>query len=168
MKMFREKVKTIDERIISIQNRIFKEVYFLAAAICIISIVVKTFLYDFDIALVGTEVLIILASGAYYGIRTVILGIYSDETEMYERKSKISLTAKNIIIGLAMGIAIAVLFGVRSSILYADNTNRLWYFVLVFFASFIIYCPLLAGFLAIWHVIAKKLSEKANRKDREE
>lgn len=163
MKLFK-KGKITDERIVNIQNKIYKEIYLIAAIICMISIFVKRYLYGAKPELAFTEFFVLFISGVYYVMRTASLGIYSDEVEIHDRTSKIPMSVKNIIIGLVSGVVIALFFGIRSALLYGNDTNRLWYFTLVFFTSLIIYCPLFAGFIAIFHAAAKRASDKITQK----
>lgn len=168
MSLFNLKKKTVDERIENTKNKIYKEAYVFIMAICFVSIVVKYYLYGNTTKQVITELLVIFLSALYYGIRSVWLGIYTDEIEVHDRTSKLPLSTKNIILGLVVGIAIAIFFGIRSSILYGNSSNRLWYFIIVFLASIMMYCPFLIAFIAIGDSAARQASKKITQKHEDE
>lgn len=168
MNLFNFKKKTVDERIENTKNKIYKEVYIFIMAICFVSIGVKYYLYGTTTNQVTTELLVIFLSALYYGIRTVWLGIYMDEIEVHDRTSKLPLGTKNIIIALVVGVAIAIFFGIRSSILYGDSSNRLWYFIIVFLASIMIYCPFLIAVIGIRDNAARRVSKKITQKHEDE
>lgn len=168
MRLFNLKKKTMDERIENTKNRIYKEVYVLIMVICFISIGVKDYLYGANTKYVITEILVIFLSVLYYAIRTVWLGIYADEIEVHDRTSKLPVNTINIIIGLVAGVVIAIFFGIRSSVLYGNSSNRLWYFIIVFFASIMMYCPFLIAFIAIGDSAARKASKKITKKHEDE
>ncbi|KNF07109.1 putative membrane protein [Gottschalkia purinilytica] len=160
MRLFNKEKRSTDERIVNVLNKIYKEAYYLVMIMCLISIGVKYYLHGSNIKSIILELLIIFISGIYCGIRKVCLGIYIDEVEIHDRTSKISMSVKNIIIGLVSGIVISVFFGVRNSVLYGNDTNRIWYFILVFFASFMMYCPFFVLIISVPHIISRKLSKK--------
>ncbi|AFS79710.1 putative membrane protein [Gottschalkia acidurici 9a] len=164
MGLFNKERGLVDERISNTMNKILKESYIITIIICFISIFIKSYLYGFRANLVITEIIVIIVSSLYSMIRKISLGVYSDEIEMHDRTSKTPMNIKNIIVGLALGIVISFYFGIRSSILYGGDKNRLWYFIIVFFASFIMYIPFLVGGIAITDFIARKASKKINEK----
>jgi len=168
MNLFNLKKKPMDERVENTKNKLYKELYILIMIICFISIGVKDYLYGIDPKHVVTELLVIFLSVLYYGIRTVWLGIYVDEIEVHDRTSKLPLSTKNIIIGLVFGVIIAIFWGIRSSILYGNSGNRLWYFIIVFLASIMMYCPFLIAFIAIGDSAARKASKKITQKHEDE
>ncbi len=163
-----KKEKIVDERVANLRNEIYKEAFFVAITVCMVSILIKFYLYGVNAALVLTEFAIIIIAMFYTSVRTISAGIYSDEIEIHDRNSKIPMNAKNVLIGMATGIALALFFGIRSSILYGSDANRLWYFFLVFISAFIIYVPVLTVFIFAFNTIAQKLSAKANQKDQDE
>lgn len=165
MSFFNKRNKIVDERILNASNKIYKEAYFFTIIIALISIIVKFFINGVDYNLVITELIIVGVPAFYYTIRTIQLGIFSDLSEVHDRKSKMSINLKTVIIGFTIGIGVALFFGIRSAILYGDETNRLWYFILVFFASFMIYCPIFVGGVAIFNVTANSLSKKNVNKE---
>jgi len=168
MNLFNLKKKPKDERIENTKNKIYKESYFFIMVICFISIGVKYYLYGNIPKPVITELLVIFLSSLYYVIRTVCLGIYMDEIEVHDRKNKLSMSTKNIIIGVVFGVVMAISFGLKSSIKYGNNGNRLWYFIIVFIASIMIYCPFFIAFIAIGDIAARKASKKITQKHENE
>ncbi|HET7578025.1 MAG TPA: DUF6773 family protein [Bacillales bacterium] len=160
--------KSVDERIEHANNKLFKEVYFLVVAICLISVVVKYIMDGFEAANVTTEWSILVLTGLYYGIRSAKLGLYSDEVEVHDRNSKLPMTAKNAVIGLGLGLFIALFIGIRNAALYADGGMQFtWYFLLVFFVCLVIYIPLFVVVMLLMHTSAYRASKKANG-DRDE
>jgi hypothetical protein len=157
----------MDERVESVKNKTYKEAYSMALIICFFSIIVKFYLYGVNTDLVFTEFLIIIVTTFYYSIRTVWLGIYSDEVEIHDRTSKLSMDVKSILFGLGSGVAIAVFFGIRSAVLYGNEGNMLKYFILVFFASLMIYCPIFVLTLFL-HKAANKISKDIVQKNQDE
>ena len=168
MSLFNLKKKTVDERVENTKNKIYKEAYILIMIICFTSIGVKYYLYGNNTKQVITELLVIFLSSLYYVIRIVCLGIYMDEIEVHDRTSKLPLSTKNIIIGLVFGVGIAIFWGIRSSILYGNSGNRIWYFIIVFLASIMMYCPFLIAFIAISDSAARKASKKITQKHEDE
>ena len=164
MKWFKKNANQ-DERIINLKNKVYKEAYILIMCICGISILIKSFLY-WETYTMLTELIVILAGSIYFGVRSVMLGIYSDEVEVHDQTSKISYSLRNLITGLIIGISMALFLGIRSSVLFADTTHeKWWYFFLVFTISLLLYIPLFAGFNVFVHHFANKASQKAARKD---
>ncbi|MFX3632854.1 MAG: DUF6773 family protein [Candidatus Pristimantibacillus sp.] len=162
MKWWPFKNKIVDERIVNTRNKIYKETYVIVSLLCSVSVIVKYIYYGQNINMIATELVILLASSLYFGIRSVMLGLYSDEVEVHDRKSKIPFSTKNMIWGLALGIVIALFFGIRSSIVYADNDMQsVKYFIVVFFVSMIIYIPFLLIVLTSTHYFANQISKKA-------
>lgn len=155
-----------DERITNSLNKVYKEAYYVVMLICFISLAVKVYLYGYDIKFIALEVLIIIIPSLFFNVRTVWLGLYSDEVEIHDRTSKIPMSAKSIVIGVGFGVAMALFFGIRSSILYAsNNSQRVWYFITVFLVSLIIYCPFFIAVTAIPNFVASKVSKKINSKN---
>lgn len=155
-----------DERITNSLNKVYKEAYYVVMLICFISIAVKFYLYGYDIKFIVSEFLIIIIPGLFFQVRTVWLGLYSDEVEIHDRTSKIPMSAKSIVIGLGFGVGMALFFGIRSSILYAsNNSQQVWYFITVFFVSLIIYCPFFIAVTSIPNLVASKVSKRINSKN---
>ncbi|GAA0607129.1 hypothetical protein GCM10009001_25530 [Virgibacillus siamensis] len=154
-----------DERVINLQNKIYRELYILVLVICMISAIIKIFLYGMGTDAIYTEMIILLAQGVYYAFRSAGMGIFSDEVEMHDRTSKMPMEKKMLIKGLIFGVAIALFFGTRSAILYGENTgNPIYTFFLVMFVSLIIYVPFFVLVLVISHTAMKKKSDKAVEK----
>jgi magnesium-transporting ATPase (P-type) len=162
---FLKKKEVADERIEIVKNKIYKETFWASIAISIISIIVKFYLYGINTGSVITEFSIIIVLLFYRSARSVSLGIYSDEIELHDRKSKLPMNIKNIISGLGSGFAIAMFFGIRSAVVYGSDGNRMWYFVLVFLASLAIYCPFFIATIMAMHRIAKGVSERASKRE---
>jgi len=87
--------------------------------------------------------------------------------EAHDRRSKISMSKINILIGIGTGIAIAIFFGIRSSILYGSDTNRLEYFTMVFFASLIIYCLFSLPSIYMVDSIAKRINKTVSQQEKD-
>lgn len=158
--------KVVDERITNTQNRIYREIYLIISAICLLSIFTKFFLYEISLKLVITELIIILFSSIYYIIRAVSLGIFSDEMEIHDRNSKIPMSSKNIYFSLGIGVAAGIIFGVRSAIIYGDGyLHSIYTFAIVFFASLVIYLPFFLVIIVVPYFAAKRASQKVSEKD---
>jgi len=151
-----------DERINSLKNKIYAEIYVLVVAICFISFLVKHFIYDLGVADFATELIILFVSGIYFTIRSTRLGLVSAEVEMHDQKSKWPKSKKNLFTGVVLGIGIAVCLGINSAVQYADGTAQAWYyFFLVTFVSLMIYLPVFFILLVIGNDAIKKRSDKA-------
>ncbi|WP_276914269.1 DUF6773 family protein [Aneurinibacillus aneurinilyticus] len=169
MKLFNTKRAAMDERIVHTRNMLYKEAYIVAILLCSISVVTKCIIYGLNIGATITELSILFLTALYYGIRAVFLGLYSDEVEVHDRTSKLSMNKKNMIWGLGFGVVMATFFGIKSALMYGEgNAQSLWYFILVFFASLMIYIPFFVGILAILHALAYKASKKVIDKDLDE
>lgn len=150
-----------DERIVNLKNQIAKEASILVLIICGISVVVKT-LFFAETQSAWLELIIFVVNGGYYTIRSVSMGLYSDEVEAHDRTHRFSTTKKQTIIGLATGLSLALFFGFRSAYLYGDGSGTLGvkYFFIVFFASLIIYIPLFFVLTAVSHLAMNRLSQR--------
>lgn len=169
MKWLGKSQKIADERINNMQNKIYKEIYMVVNALCLISVAIKYYLYGIDIKLVITELVILFASGLYYTVRAASLGIFSDEVELHDRNSKVPMSSKNVYIGLGLGVMIGLFFGIRSAIVYGNGlVNSLFYFIIVFFATLMIYLPLFLVLFAGSFSVASKVSKKATEQDLDE
>lgn len=161
------KRKQMDERIVNTQNKIYKEIYTLVMLICLLSVIVKFLALGTDTSVI-TEVVIMLASSLYYLIRSVSLGVYSDAVEVHDRSSKFKMSTKNIVAGSTLGLGLALFFGLRSASLYADGTTQsLWYFILVFTVSLMIYAPVFLLLTFGLHMAANKASTYVNKDELE-
>jgi hypothetical protein len=164
-----KKRKVNDERIINMQNKIFKELYYVILGICAVSIIVKQAYFGLGFKDFLTETVILIIPGLYYTFRTVQLGIFSDEVEIHDRTSKISMTKKNVIYSLVGGVAIAIFMGLNSAIRYGDGGWQTVYtFLLVFAVTFLFYIPVLVIVFVFGHEIAKSKSDKVIEKQLEE
>ena len=161
--------KQLDERVTNLQNKIYREIYYLVMLICIISVAYKFITIEVSMDIVNTEWFIFIVTSVYYATRSSYMGIFTDEVEMHDRTSKLKLSSKNIILGIVFGLVIAVAFGVNSAVNYADNTQqRIYYFVSVFLVSLLIYVPILTGLIGMSYVAAKRKSDQVIRKALEE
>jgi hypothetical protein len=169
LSLFKKSNKVVDERIENLKNRIFKEAYILTGAVCTASILVKFILYGvkFQLVMIASELLIIIIPGIYSGIRSVMLGIYSDEIEVHDRSSKMNMDTKTILAGAIPGALLAIAMGIRSSLLYGSGATRISYFFTVFLACLMIYCPFYVAVMWAVHSAAKKASKNASQKNRE-
>ncbi|MNJ32774.1 DUF6773 family protein [Paenibacillus bouchesdurhonensis] len=159
--------KQVDERIVNTQNKIYKEIYMLIMLICLGSVIVKYAVLDMDRLLI-TEIVIMLASSLYYLIRSVSLGVYSDAVEVHDRSSKFKMSTKNIVAGSIFGLGLALFFGFRSATLYADGAMQsLWYFILVFAVSLMIYVPVFLLLTFGLHMAANKASTNVTKDELE-
>jgi len=159
MGVFKKEKKVVDERIVSIKNKIYKEAYIVAIALCFVSIIVKSIIYGFSLLSVTAELFILIIPAIYFGIKSVYHGIYADETELQARISKFPMSGKNLMLGLGLGLAIAIFMGGRSAYLYGHDGSGFVYFILVFLASIVIYIPCFAGIVYLRHLLAKKFRE---------
>lgn len=160
MSFFKNKMK--DERITQTQNKIYRELYYLVLIICAGSIAIKAYYFGFDSSHFATELVILFSQGVYYLYRLTKLGVYSDQVELHDQSNKTRMSTKNIIVGICLGVIMAVFFGIRSAILYADGgLQMMYYFLLVFAVSFMIYVPFLLAFFGLTHYQANKQSKKA-------
>ena len=153
-----------DERIVNLKNKLYKEVYVLIMIICSISVIIKSFMQP-EAESVWLEMLIILGGSLYFGIRSVGLGIYSDEVEVHDQRSKISFSKRTAISGLIIGVILALYFGIRSAVLYGNGNSatEIKYFLTVFIFSLIIYIPLFVGVNIVTHYGANKMSQKMSK-----
>ncbi|MNZ95751.1 hypothetical protein D3C78_1149180 [compost metagenome] len=109
-----------------------------------------------------TELILLLVTSIYYTVRSVLLGLYSDEVEVHDRTSKLPMSTKNVIGGIGLGVALALFFGIRNSLLYADSSQQaLWYFILIFFVTIMLYIPVFVLFAVTTHSIANRVSKRA-------
>lgn len=157
-----------DERIVNLKNQIAKEAWILVLVICGISVIVKTLLFDDQRP--WLEIGILIVTSLYTAIRSVSLGVYSDEVEVHDQTHRFSMTKKQIIIGLASGILISLFFGFRSAYLFADGVPALQvkYFLSVFAVCLIMYIPFFILITAVNHLVMNQLSKRRSAHDLED
>jgi hypothetical protein len=161
--IFKRSKRITDERMENVRNKIYKEMYYVIAAICFISILFNMYKYGLGnqtlIEESLIEFLILIVGGLYYLARSIYLGVFWDEIEMHDRTSKTPMSKKNIYNSIGLALIIAVAMGINSALSYADSsTQGVWYFVSVLFVSILIYLPLfLVLFVGVYY-IAKKIS----------
>ena len=159
------KRKMVDERVQNMQNKIFREMYYMISIFCVISLIGKTIIYGFGSGRTTTEMVILIACGVYYSIRGMYSGILSEEVEIHDANSKFRFSTKTLVIGILCGVLIALAMAFNSAINYADsNAQALEYFFVVFLISLLIYAPFLTVFLFISYQSAVKKSKQINDK----
>lgn len=167
MGFFKKKLQ--DERVTAEQNKIYREINYLIQVILLISVIYKYFRYEVSLELVATEIIIAFAAAIYYSFRATQKGLFSAEVEMHDKKSKWKYQTKTMLTGLLIGIGLSLLFGINSAVHYAASTQQAtWYFILVFFVSFMIYVPFLFLISVISYNIAKNRSDKMVKKQLED
>lgn len=167
MNLFKRMKKTTDERIENVRNKIYKEMYHVIMAICLVSFVVKMYKYGAGIEEVVLELVILIGGGVYFLARSIFLGVFWDEVEMHDRTSKISMSMKTIFSSVSLAFIIAVVMGINSAVSYADSSSQgLWYFTLVSFVSVIIYLPILLLLFGGIYLLAKKVSMRYQEDDK--
>lgn len=164
MNWFKKKAAA-DERIVNLKNSIYKEAYMLVMLICSVSIVIKAwFMKEQESVMV--EFLVLLGGSLYFCIRSVALGIYSDEVEVHDQRSKMPFSLRTAIAGLVIGLTLALFLGVRSAVLFGNDSQTAWkYFFIVFLVSLVIYIPLFVGTMTAIHHIANRVSRAVSQND---
>ncbi|MFE3976491.1 MULTISPECIES: DUF6773 family protein [unclassified Peribacillus] len=161
MDLFKRTKKIKDERVEHVRNKIYKEMYHVILAICLVSALFKLYKYGAGSWELYLEFVIIVAGGLYYLARSIFLGVLWDEVEMHDRTSKTPMSRKTIFGTVALALIIAIILGVNSAVSYADSSSQgLWYFVLVSFVSVLIYLPILLLFFGGIYLLAKKIGMK--------
>ncbi|WP_053220137.1 DUF6773 family protein [Virgibacillus senegalensis] len=151
-----------DERIINLQNKIYREIYTLVLTICALSLVIKYVTNAYHLDNIWLELVILLVTSIYFAVRSTGMGIFSAEVEMHDQANKRPMSLKTILIGALFGAGLAIFFGIHSAVSYADSpVQSVYYFLLTFVVSLMLYIPFLMvvnGF-AYWG--AKKRSDRA-------
>lgn len=162
--MFKQ-AKIVDERIVNTKNKIYRECYNLAMFISLGSIVVKMVLGMRAMENFTLELILLIGVSGYYTIRAVKLGVFSEEAELLEANQKVKFDVRTAIVSVAFGIILGVIFGVNSAMSYADSTSQgVYYFLLTFFTTIMMYAPVFFLIVFVPYFIAKKKSEQVNRK----
>ncbi|SNT16646.1 hypothetical protein SAMN05444672_10820 [Bacillus sp. OK838] len=161
MDLFKRTKKIKDERVENVRNKIYKEMYHVILAICLVSALFKLYKYGAGSGELYLEFVIIVAGGLYYLVRSIFLGVLWDEVEMHDRTNKTPMSRKTIFGAVALALIIATILGVNSAVSYADSSSQgLWYFILVSFVSVMIYLPILLLFFGGIYLLAKKIGMK--------
>ncbi|GGF22862.1 hypothetical protein GCM10010954_22080 [Halobacillus andaensis] len=169
MKLSFTKKKPQDERVTTLQNKIYRELYYVIVLICAGSLVYKSIQGGAIIDHIWLEMLILIGGGIYYLARASHLGIFTDEVEMHDRSSKIKLNTKNFITSLLVGAGISLFFAVNNSLKYGETTQEtIFYFFLILITSLIIYSPVLFGLFVVPSLIAKHKSDRMNERELED
>ena len=162
-----------DERITNLQNKIYGEIYVFVLVICIGSMELKVISGRGGFEHLGTEMIILLGGALYYLVRSANLGIFSEEV-MYAKGREVKdpdsrMAIQGIGIGAAIGIVLGIIFGLNSALTYADGTGQaIYYFFLTFATTVMMYAPFLFIILFVPYIVAKKKSERVNKKMLEE
>lgn len=165
MKLFLQKSKTLDERIAHTKNKIYKEAYGLTMLLCIVFAVINYQIYRYNMILFSMIIIIVIPS-LYIYIKSIIIGLYSDEVEVHDRNSKTQISLKKMISGIIIGLFMGLFFGIRSSLLYAHNTKQhIVFFIIVFLISTAIYIPFFLAFIMLPHFTGQFLSKKISLKN---
>ncbi|CAH0292391.1 MULTISPECIES: DUF6773 family protein [Bacillaceae] len=161
MNLFKRTKKITDERVENVRNKIYKEMYYVILAICLVSGLFKLYKYGAGSGELYLEFAILVVGGLYYLARSIFLGVFWDEVEMHDRTSKTPMSRKTILGTVALALIIAIFMGVNSAVSYADSSSQgVWYFVLVSFVSVMIYLPILLLFFGGIYLLAKKIGMK--------
>ena len=159
MSLFK-KINHADERVTSLKNKIYAELFILITIICAISLVVKSFFFNTQTINIVTELVILIVSGVYYIYRSVKLGVVSAEIEMHDAKSKWPQRKKNLFYSILFGVIFAFGFGLNSAIQYGEGVGQsIWYFIMVTFVSLMIYLPVFLIIFVIGNDALKKKSD---------
>ncbi|MEW5553393.1 DUF6773 family protein [Peribacillus frigoritolerans] len=159
--LFKRTKKITDERVENVRNKIYKEMYYVILAICLVSALFKLYKYGAGSGELYLEFAILVGGGLYYLARSIFLGVLWDEVEMHDRTSKTPMSKKTVLGTIALALIIAIFMGVNSAVSYADGSSQgVWYFVLVSFVSVMIYLPILLLFFGGIYLLAKKIGMK--------
>ncbi|WP_042351420.1 DUF6773 family protein [Bacillus massiliigorillae] len=167
MMLLKRTHKVKDERIENTRNMIYKELYHIIMACCVISMLVKTYKYGIGNQDFVLEYIIIFGGSLYYLARSVSLGVFSDEVEMHDRQSKTPLSKKTLYGSIGFAVVMSIVMGVNSAVSYAEGSSQgLWYFTLVALVSILIYLPFLLLLSGGIFYISKKISSKKQEDDK--
>ncbi|KMM37992.1 DUF6773 family protein [Guptibacillus hwajinpoensis] len=168
MKLF-SKRKVLDERLSGLQNGIFRELYSIVVGLCGLSIFYEQFFGEVGLANIWLELVIIIGGGAYYMIRSSMLGIFTDEVEMHDRSSKWKMSTKNIVISVLVGLGISLTFATINSQRFGETRGEtIEFFFTIFFTCIMIYIPFLFAILVLPYAFAKYRSDKVNKQELED
>lgn len=168
MKLF-SKRNMLDERVKGLQNSIFGELYFIVVVLCGLSIFHEQFFGDISLEKVWLELVIITGGGAYYMVRSSMLGIFTDEVEMHDRSSKWKMSTKNIVISVLVGLGISLTFATTNSLQYGETSGEtIEFFFVIFFTCIMIYIPFLFALFVLPYAFAKYRSDKVNENELED
>ncbi|MCP1144434.1 DUF6773 family protein [Lysinibacillus endophyticus] len=162
-----------DERITNLQNKIYREIYIIVLMICSGSMVLKVISGKGGFENLGTEMIIFFVGALYYLVRSANLGIFSEEI-MYAKGKEVKnpdsrIAIKGIGIGAVIGIVLGLVFGINSALNYAEGMGQsIYYFFLTFATTVMMYTPFLFIVLFVPYILAKKKSERVNKKMLEE
>ena len=147
-----------DEQVEAAKSQIFRELYYLMIGFAGISVIAKTILYPGNWKTSFFELLLIIFSAVYYILRSVQKGLYTDEIEENDEENRRSVSQKNMLIGLGVGLVIALFFGIRSAVIFGGEGTMLRLFFLHFFGSLMIYIPFFLGVAVLGDQLANRVS----------
>ncbi|MFC0522689.1 DUF6773 family protein [Pontibacillus salicampi] len=161
--------KQQDERIVNLQNKIYREIYVIIIAICLLSSGYKLLVSNNPNEHATTEIIILAASSVYYLVRSAMLGILSDEVELHDRTNKLNMNTKTVIFSVFIGVFLALVFATTNSILFSDTRSELvYYFLIVFFGTLAFYLPVMFLIIVLPYGLAKRKSDAVNTSATEE
>ncbi|WP_270181182.1 DUF6773 family protein [Alkalihalobacillus sp. CinArs1] len=167
MGLFRRKV--LDERVTALQDGIFRELYAIVVGLCGLSIFYEQFFGDISLGKVWLELVIIIGGGAYYLLRSSMLGIFTDEVEMHDRSSKWKMNTKNMVISVLVGLGISLTFATINSQRFGETRSEtIEFFFVIFFVSMMIYIPFMFAILVLPYAMAKYRSDNVNEEELED
>jgi len=168
MKLFLKKSKIPDERIAHTKNKIYNEAYYLMVLLCLVFSSINYQIYRYNMILFSGIIIVTIPS-LYIYIKSIIIGLYSDEVEVHDRNNKMSISYKSMILGIIFGLFMSLFFGVRSSLLYAHNMKQhIVYFIIVFLACLAMYVPFFLTLIMTPHFIGQFISKKINSKNKDD
>lgn len=89
--------------------------------------------------------------------------MYAKGKEVKNPDSRIAI--KGIGIGAVIGIVLGLVFGINSALNYAEGMGQsIYYFFLTFATTVMMYTPFLFIVLFVPYILAKKKSERVNKK----
>ncbi len=153
----------LDERVEGLQNRLYREAYYLMILMAAVSIGIKFF--RSGIQSIFFELAIIVLPSVYIVLRGLWIGIYADELEMQERKARKPLAGNRLMTGLGLGLLISIGFGIRSALVYGAAGTYLYFLTIVFAAAMMIYIPVFLVLIMTPYLMAKRMQRSLLEND---
>lgn len=158
-------MKTKDERVLQLSNKIQSEAYFLILVLSAISFFIKCYVMDMPFLQYAFELGTIIISTAYVAIRGMLVGYDFVDTS---KNGKLS-TAISI---LFVSLIISIINGVRNYSLYGDKYTSIFdkYFIAVIVITFIsaaIFISIVAFFLYWFNAKGQQRIDKKLNNDNE-
>ncbi|GIN13681.1 MULTISPECIES: DUF6773 family protein [Shouchella] len=165
----RNKKNFYDERIEQEKNKIYREIYYLVIGLCVLSVIVKFFMFEWGTAPIYTELLILVGIPIYYVVRSAKTGIFSEEIEVHDGESKWSFDGKMAGAAIIGGVAISIVMAINSVVQFAQGPGEAWYyFILVFITSMMIYTGIIGGIVLLSYLYLKNKSQKVAESTKDE